>query len=140
VQVVSTILVALLLLTIIGIPYGIKKYVDWQLAQQEILFEDRSIRDALRGSTHTVRRHWWHTGAVAGTFWLLSQIPGPALGFALLFTTIPITTVNLIGSVVFALTIPYVGIGRTLLYLDLGARKETQAVSGAAVLGVAPAT
>jgi hypothetical protein len=63
---------------------------------------------------------------VAGTFWLLSQIPGPALGFALLFTTIPITTVNLIGSVVFALTIPYVGIGRTLLYLDLGARKETQ--------------
>ena len=125
-QVVSTILVALLLLTIIGIPYGIKKYVDWQLAQQEILFEDRSIRDALRGSTHTVRRHWWHTGAVAGTFWLLSQIPGPALGFALLFTTIPITTVNLIGSVVFALTIPYVGIGRTLLYLDLGARKETQ--------------
>ena len=77
---------------------------------------------------------------MAGTFWLLSQIPGPALGFALLFTTIPITTVNLIGSVVFALTIPYVGIGRTLLYLDLGARKETQAVSDAAVLGVTPAT
>jgi hypothetical protein len=140
VQLVATILVALLLLTIIGIPYGIKKYVDWQLAQQEILFEDRSVRDALRGSTHTVRRHWWHTGAVAGTFWLLSQIPGPALGFALLFTTIPITTVNLIGSVVFALTIPYVGIGRTLLYLDLGARNETQAATRGAVLGVAPAT
>ena len=40
VQLVATILVALLLITIIGIPYGIKKYVDWQLAQQEILFED----------------------------------------------------------------------------------------------------
>ena len=100
----------------------------------------RSIGDALRGSTHRVRRHWWHTGAVAGTFWLLSQIPGPALGFALLFTTIPITTVNLIGSVVFALTIPYVGIGRTLLYLDLGARKETRAVTGPAVLRAAPTT
>ena len=75
---------------------------------------------------------------MAGAFWLLGQIPGPALGFALLFTTIPITTVNLIGSVVFALTIPYVGIGRTLLYLDLGGRKETRAVTGPSVLPAAP--
>ncbi len=126
VQVVANVLVILLFLTIIGIPYGIKKFVDWQFVQQEVLFEDRTIRDALRSSTQVVRHHWWHTGAVAFTFWLLSQIPGPALGFALLFSSLPIETVNLIGSVVFALLVPYVEIGRTLLYFDVRAR-EAQA-------------
>jgi hypothetical protein len=140
VELAATILVVLLMITIIGIPYGIKKFVDWQLAQQEILFEDRSIREGLRGSTNRVRGHWWHTAAVASTFWVLSQIPGPVLGFALLFTTLPISTVNLVGSVVFVLLIPYVGIGRTLLYLDLAARKETVPVRRGVVLPPAPAT
>ena len=55
----------LLAVTIIGIPIAIIKFIDWQFAQQEILFEDRSIRDAMRGSTRLVRRHRWHTGTVA---------------------------------------------------------------------------
>ena len=32
---------------VIGIPYAIKKFVDWQFAQQEMLFEDPSMREAL---------------------------------------------------------------------------------------------
>jgi hypothetical protein len=126
VQVVSNLLVIAMLLSIIAIPFAIKKFVDWQLAQQEVLFEDRSIRQALRASTRVVHGHWWHTGMVAGTLWLLSQIPGPALTFALLFTTVPVGTVNLIGSIIFALLIPYVTIGRTLLYLDLKTRRAAQ--------------
>ena len=137
VELLATILVILIALTIIGIPYALKKFVDWQLAQQEILFEDRSIREALRGSTRVVRGHWWHTAAVAGTFWVLSQIPGPILGFALLFTTVPASTVNIFGSVIFALLLPYVGVGRTLLYLDLLARKAGEPVP--ATVAVAPA-
>jgi Vacuolar protein sorting-associated protein 62 len=139
VELVATVLVVLLMITIIGIPYGIKKFVDWQLAQQEVLFEDRSIREALRGSTHMVRGHWWHTGVVAATFWVLSQVPGPLLGFALLFTAIPVTSVDVFGSVIFALLIPYLGAGRTLLYLDLAARKETDAVTAKVAMTPAPA-
>jgi hypothetical protein len=137
VELLATILTLLIALTIIGIPYAIKKFVDWQLVQQEVLFEDRSIREALRGSTHVVRGHWWHTAAVAAAFWLLSQIPGPVLGFALLFTTVPVETVNLIGAIVFAFLLPYVGVGRTLLYLDLLARKASEPVPVTAA--VAPA-
>ncbi len=140
VELLATLLVVLLMITIIGIPYGLKKYVDWQFAQQEVLFEDRSIREALHRSTDRVRRHWWHTAAVAITFWVLAQIPGPVLGFALLFTTLPVTTVNLVGSAIFFLMIPYVGVGRTLLYLDLAARKETEAVAARPVIAPAPAT
>ena len=137
VELLASILVVLLLLTIIGIPYAIKKFVDWQFAQQEILFEDRSIREALRGSTRVVHGHRWHTAAVAATLWVLSQIPGPVLGFALLLTTIPVSTVNLIGAIVFALLLPYVGVGRTLLYLDLIAREFRDTVP--ATVAVAPA-
>jgi hypothetical protein len=126
VQLLADFLVILLMVTIIGIPYGIKKFIDWQLAQQQVLFEDASIREAFRRSTHLVRGHWWHTGVTAGTLWLISQIPGPALGFALLFTTVPVNTVNIIGSVVFVFLIPFVVIGRTLLYFDLQARSAEQ--------------
>jgi hypothetical protein len=140
VQVLATVVVTLLLITIIGIPYGIRKFVDWQFGQQEILFHDRSIREALRGSTQTVRGHWWHAAAVTITFWLLSEIPGPLLGFALLFTTLPIRSVDLFGSVVSTLLVPYVGIGRTLLYLDLGARRAAQPVPASTGLSPQPAT
>ena len=45
------------------------------------------------------------------------------LGFFLIFANLSAILVNLIGSVVYALLIPYVAIGRTLLYFDLGARE-----------------
>ena len=46
------------------------------------------------------------------------------LGFTLIFTNLSLPWINVIGSVVFALLVPYVALGRTLLYFDLGARAE----------------
>jgi hypothetical protein len=138
VQLLATFLVIVLLITIIGIPFAIRKFVDWQFAQQEVLFEDRSIREALRGSSRVVHGHWWHAALVAGTFFVLGQIPGPLLGFGLLFTTTPVTIVNLFGSVISALLVPYVGVGRTLLYLDLAARRASEAAPARLVVAPAP--
>jgi hypothetical protein len=42
----------------------------------------------------------------------------------LIFTNLSLLWINVIGSVVFALLVPYVALGRTLLYFDLGARAE----------------
>ncbi len=108
--------------TIIGIPIALVKFIDWQFAQQEILFEDRSIRDAMRGSTRLVRGHRWHTGTVAGALWVLSQAPAVLLGAAFIFTSIPAGDINLFGAIVYALLVVYVSSGRTLLYLDLAYR------------------
>jgi hypothetical protein len=58
-QVVILVVLIALAATIIGIPLAVLKFIDWQFAQQEILFEDRSILDALRGSTRVVRQHSW---------------------------------------------------------------------------------
>lgn len=108
-----------LAVTIIGLPIAVWKYVEWQFVQQQVLFEDRGIRDSLRGSTRLVRGRWWYTLRVAGFLWLISVVAGPALGVALVFTTLPLWAINLFGSLVFALLIPYVAMARTLLYFDL---------------------
>jgi hypothetical protein len=60
---------------------------------------------------------------VAGFLSVLGVVTGPVLGFFLIFANLSAVLVNLIGSIVFALLIPYIAIGRTLLYFDLGARE-----------------
>ena len=115
-----------LFITVIGIPYAIYKFVCWQFVQQEILIEDRGVRDAFRGSSAAVRGRWWRTVRALGFFWLLSIAAGPVLGFALIFTSLSLLWINVIGSVVFALLVPYVALGRTLLYFDLEARAEQE--------------
>ena len=111
-------------LTVIGIPFAIWKYVSWQFVQQQILFKDCSIREAFRGSSRLVRGQWWRTVRTAGFLWLLGVATGPILTFALIFTTVSLTFIDILGSLIFALLVPYVAIGRTLLYFDLGVRAE----------------
>ncbi len=60
------------------------------------------------------------------------------LGFTLIFTNFSLLWINVIGSVVFALFVPYVALGRTLLYFDLGAREaRNRCRSGAALAAAA---
>ena len=122
VQLLIMLCLVVLAATIIGIPVAIIKFIDWQFGQQEILFEDRSIRDAMRGSTRLVRGHRWHTGTVAAALWLLSQVPAVLLGAMFIFTSIAAVYINLLGAVIYALLVVYVSSGRTLLYLDLAYR------------------
>jgi hypothetical protein len=108
-------------ITIVGLPFAAWKYVGWLFLQQEILFEDKRVRDAFRGSSDLVRGRWWYTLRVAAVFWLIGIVTGPVLGFALIFANVSLLLINVIGAVVFALLVPYIAIGRTLLYFDLRA-------------------
>ena len=123
-QLLATLMLVAMAITIVGIPFAAWKYVGWLFVQQQILFEDRTVREAFRGSSRVVRGRWWYTLRVAAFFWLISAIAGPILGFALIFTYLPLLLINAIGSIVFALLIPYVAIGQTLLYYDLEALGE----------------
>jgi hypothetical protein len=115
-----------LVLTVVGIPFAVYKYVAWSFVKQEILFEDKSIREAFHGSADLVRGRWWHTVRVAAFLLLVSVVTGPVLTLALIFTALPLIWINLLGSLVFALLIPYVALGETLLYFDLAARAEVE--------------
>ena len=123
-QLLAMLGVFLLAISVIGLPFAAWKYVSWLFVQQEVLFTDKSIRESFRGSSELVRGRWWHTVRVAGVLWLLSIAAGPALGFALIFADFPLFWINVVGSVVFALFIPYVAVGQTLLYFDLQVREE----------------
>ena len=59
-------------------------------------------------------------------FYVVSVAAGPIFSFALIFTALPLIWINVIGSLVFALLIPFVAMGETFLYLDLGVREEEE--------------
>ncbi len=121
-QLLATIGIALLALSVIGLPWAIWKLVGWAFVQQEVLFTDKSIRESFRGSSRLVRGRWWGAARTMIFLWLITVVTGPMLTFALIFTPLALTWVDLIGAVVYAALIPYVAVGRTLLYFDLQAR------------------
>ena len=131
-QLLAMLVVGLIALTTIGIPIAIWLHVKWQFVQQEILFEDKRILDAFRGSSRLVRGHWWYTACVAGFLWLLSIAAGPVLGWGLIFADLTLIAINLLGSLVFALLLPYVALATTLLYLDLTTRAQEAPVKAKA--------
>jgi hypothetical protein len=125
-QLLATLGVVLMALTVIGIPFAIWKLVGWSFVQQEVLFSDEPIRDAFRGSSDLVRGRWWHTVRPVLFLTVIAVVIGPMLTFALIFTAFPLFWINVIGSLIFALLIPYVALAYTLLYFDLQARAETE--------------
>jgi hypothetical protein len=120
-----------LTITVVGIPFAVNKYVAWSFVKQEILFEERKIRPAFHGSADLVRGRWWHSVRFVLFLFLVTQVAGPVLTFALIFTALPLIWVNLLGALVFALLIPYVALGETLLYLDLAVRAESEGIKPA---------
>lgn len=130
-QMLFTLGMLLLLFTIVGIPFAVNKFVAWSFVKQEILFEDRRIREAFHGSSDLVRGRWWHTVRFVVFLFLVTAVTGPILTFALIFTALPLIWVNLLGALVFALLIPYVALGETLLYFDLAVRAEADGIKPA---------
>jgi hypothetical protein len=116
----------LMAITVIGLPFAIWKLVGWSFAGQEVLFTEKSIRQSLKGSSELVRGRWWRAVRVVVFLVGLLFVAGPVLTLGLIFTPLPFLLINLLGALIFALLLPYVAIGQTLLYFDLQARAEAE--------------
>jgi hypothetical protein len=127
-QLLATLGVLLLALSVIGLPFALWKLVGWSFVQQEVMFTDKSFRESFRASSELVRGRWFRTARVVLVFYVISVAAGPMLTFALIFTSLPLIWINVIGSLVFALLIPFVAMGETFLYLDLSVREEEEPV------------
>jgi hypothetical protein len=125
-QLLATLGVLVLAFTVIGLPFAIWKLVGWSFVGQEVLFTDKSFRQSFRASSELVRGRWFRTARVIVVFYVIGIAAGPILTFALIFTALPLIWINVIGSLVFALLIPFVAMGETFLYFDLGVREETE--------------
>jgi len=84
-QLLATLGVVLMALTVVGLPFAIWKYVGWLFIQQQVLFEDRAPREAIRASSELVRGRWLYTVRVAAVFAAIGIVTGPMLGFALIW-------------------------------------------------------
>jgi hypothetical protein len=127
-QLLATLGVLVLALTVIGLPFAAWKLVGWSFVQQEVLFTDKGFRESFRASSELVRGRWFRTARVVVIFYVINIAAGPILTFALIFTTLPLIWINMIGSLVFALLIPFVALGETFLFLDLSVREETEPI------------
>jgi hypothetical protein len=114
-----------LAVTVIGIPVAVWLSVRWLFLQDAIVLRGLGVRDGLRQSAALVRGSWWRILGAASLLVAIGVVAAPVVGFALiLFTGLPLSVVNLVAAVVFALAVPWIVIARVLLYLDLETRRE----------------
>ena len=76
-----------------------------------------------------MRGRWLRTARVILIFYVIGIAAGPILSFALIFTALPLIWINVIGSLVFALLIPFTALGGTFLFFDLSVREEEEGVT-----------
>jgi hypothetical protein len=122
----ATLGLTLMAITVIGIPFAIWKLVGWSFVGQEVLFTEKSLREAFRGSSELVHGRWWHALRVVVFLVALLFVAGPVLTLGLIFTPLPLLVINLLGALIFSLLLPYAAIGQTLLYFDLQEREEAE--------------
>ena len=116
----AAIVVAVLDLTVIGIPFAVWLIVRWSLVAQVVALEDHPARGALRRSGKLVHGHWLRvamlTLLVTGTGLLLGPVVGTLM---LLVTSASFDVVNLAAGLVYAVTLPFVAVATSYLYFDL---------------------
>jgi hypothetical protein len=123
----ALLLVLLLLVTVIGIPYAVKKAVDWAFVQQAAGFEGLRGRAALSGSSAVVRGHWWRVAVIGLVLLSILILIGPFLGIVIIFITdAPLATINLFVSVFFAFVVPLTAVALSLLYLDRAVARDSE--------------
>jgi hypothetical protein len=118
-------------LTVVGIPLALWLGVRWLFVQDGMLLRGLGARDSLRWSGTIVRGHWWRTFGCATLLAAIAITAGPLVGIAMIFfTSLPLSLVNVFGSIIFALAVPWLVIARFLLYLDLEERSDAAVPAG----------
>ena len=118
----------LLLITVIGIPFAVYYFIRTSLFAQACALEDQSAIGSLRISARLTRRHWWRTLGLTLLIDAIAILSGPLLGvLILLLTARSLTFIDITGSIVYALVVPYAALALTLYYFDLQARSADSA-------------
>jgi Vacuolar protein sorting-associated protein 62 len=115
--------VAALAITIVGIPWAIRRAVRWGFFGQAVVLDHARPRHALERSAAVVGHHWWRAFAIATVLLFIAVVVGPLLGVVLMIVAKrSVDFVNATSSLVYAVTIPFATIGATLFYLELKER------------------
>jgi len=134
-----TALVIAIVLLVAGVLWLVRSLVGWALTAQHIYVDRCSARAAVRQGPRLVTNNRWRVTATLVLLYGIGIVSGPIAGFILLFLTpVDLATLNLIGSVIYAIVFPYIAIATTLLYFDLQERRKEAVEPAAAVVAVVP--
>jgi hypothetical protein len=113
----------LLIITVVGIPFAIHRFIRWSLFAQACMLGDLSAPQSLRRSSLLVRGRWWRTFGFTMLVDTLAVLSGPLFGVGLLLLTDhSLSFINLTAALVYTFTVPYAAIQLTVYYFDLEAR------------------
>ena len=118
----------LLLISVTGIPFAVYYFIRTSPFAQACVLEDQRSIGSLRASARQTRRHWWRTLGLTVLVDAIAILSGPLLGvLILLLTARSLTFIDITGSIVYALVVPYAALALTLYYFDLQARSADSA-------------
>ena len=122
----ALLIVGVLLLSIVGIPWGFRQLVRYQFLPETITLEGTQGRGALDRSSALVRGRWFHTAIVLIVLNALVLLFTSIVGLLLLiiFAGIPLWLFSVVVTAFAALVVPYTAISATLLYGDARAELE----------------
>ncbi len=101
--------------------------VRWALIAPVVEIEGLGGLAALRRSGSLVRRRWLHVASLVGVSALVATVTGPLLGALLVFVVdAPLSLLNVVAGLVYAATMPFVGLVTTFVYADARARVELE--------------
>lgn len=117
------VLLLLLAITVIGIPFAVFYFIRTSLFAQECVVGDGTAIGSLRASARLIRGRWWRTFAFTALIDVIAILSGPLFGvLILLLTARSLVFIDITGSIVYSLVVPYAAIALTLYYFDLQAR------------------
>lgn len=129
----ATVIVVALLISVIGIPWGIRALVRYQFAPHAIVLEGHTGHEALRRSTDIVRGRWWWTAAFVVGVEVAITVAGfsAAVAVLLLVRTLPLWAFNLVGALIYVALVPIGAAAVTYAYGSLvtGSTEQTDAAA-----------
>lgn len=122
---VQFVLILLLIISVVGIPLAVYYFTRTSLFAQTGVLEGQSAAGSLRASWRLTHRRWWRTFGFTALVDVIAILSGPLLGvLILLLTAQSLMFIDITGSIVYALVVPYAAIALTLYYFDLQARRS----------------
>lgn len=109
------------------IPVAVLFAVRWCLAAPVVEVGSVGGARALRRSRELVRGRWFRTGSLVGLSAAIALISGPLLGALLIFVAdVPLAWLNVVAGVVYAASLPFVGLVTAYAYFDARVRAELE--------------
>lgn len=119
------IIVALLVITLVGIPFAIYLAVRWTFFVQAVTLEDTPPREALSLSGRLVSGYWWRTLGIILVIAIVSSVP--IFVVSVIFALAPLLVSGIMSAIVGVLVLPFAGAAHTLMFFDLQAREASRA-------------